>query len=260
MIVGQKKLLSKIDSMNIDSFSHSFILLGERGCGKKTFAKYISKKLNLEIIDITDNLSLEFITAIYERSVPALYMINTLKITEKDQNTILKLLEEPPINAFIALLCSNKNLLLDTVLNRCRIFEFEQYTRDDMSYFIEEGMEEYSDIILDICKTPGQLTYLNYKTLPKMKTLCDKIASQIGKASYNNIFTISSKINYGEEFDKYDILIFLDSLADSLFKKYIETNEKKIYDMYMITIDYRSKLRDYRLNKETLFDNYISNL
>ena len=100
MIFGIKlfKIITKIigiikiiNNYNIDNLPHSIILCGKEGCGKHILGQYISDKFNLNVLDITDNLSEELINNIYRNSTPRLYQVDLRKITEKDQNILLKL-------------------------------------------------------------------------------------------------------------------------------------------------------------------------
>ena len=43
-IIGQTKLLNKINALNIDSLPHSILMIGDLGCGKHTLCKYIANK------------------------------------------------------------------------------------------------------------------------------------------------------------------------------------------------------------------------
>ena len=44
MLVGQERVLDKINNFTLDTFPSSTILLGEDGCGKHTLLSYISAK------------------------------------------------------------------------------------------------------------------------------------------------------------------------------------------------------------------------
>lgn len=46
-------------------------------------------------------------------------------ITTESQNALLKILEEPPLSSFIFLLVENINILLPTIISRCRVIELE---------------------------------------------------------------------------------------------------------------------------------------
>jgi len=47
------------------------------------------------------------------------FIPNANKMTIEAQNSLLKMLEEPPLNSFIVLSCKNKRQLLPTVVSRC---------------------------------------------------------------------------------------------------------------------------------------------
>ena len=95
MIIGQEKICNLIDNLSLDSFPRSLMLVGARGGGKHLICDYISNKFRLTSIDLTDSLELETIEEIYNRVEPYLYIIRINEITVKEENVILKFLEEP---------------------------------------------------------------------------------------------------------------------------------------------------------------------
>ena len=259
-IVGQNKLINKLSSYNLDTFPHSSLLVGEEGCGKHTMSKYISEEiLKLPLIDISDNISYETIDNIYRTSNPTVYFIDLNNITEKDQNSLLKFVEEPLKSIFIILSCENLNLVLNTIINRCMIFELDEYRKKDLATFLPSNIDN-KDLILNVIKTPGKIINTNLYNLSGLFDLCDKIVDKLQLASYVNTLSISSKLNYKDNYDKYDLNIFFDTLLYKLYLKYLNDNNKLIYDMYLLTIDYRKRLIDKRLNKEVFVQNYLTNL
>ena len=128
-IIGQDKLLNYIDSKRRDTFPRSLILLGESGCGKSTVINYISDKLNLPLIDITDNINIDFITSLYEKPEPYIYTIKASNITIKEQNALLKFIEEPLKNSYVIIEVENLNQILATVYNRCQVLKFVPYSK-----------------------------------------------------------------------------------------------------------------------------------
>ena len=106
MIIGQKKLITKLDSFNLDTFPHSTLFIGEKGSGKHTIINYISENIiNLPIVDISETISYDYIDLIYRNPNPFIYLVDINKMTEKEQNILLKFVEEPLKNAYIMLLC-----------------------------------------------------------------------------------------------------------------------------------------------------------
>ena len=259
-IVGQDNLIKKLNNYTLDTFPHSIILSGEEGSGKHMISNYISENiLKLPLIDISDKISYETIDNIYRNPNPTIYFINTSSLVEKEQNSLLKFIEEPFKSIFIIIACENLNILLNTVLNRCVVFELEEYRKEDLKKFIPSNLEN-KDLILNVVKTPGKLINTNIYNLTGLFDLCDKIIEKLGLASYANTLSISDKLNYKDNYDKYDLNIFFDTLLYKLYLKYKEENNSLLLDMYLLTVDYRKKLVDKRLNKEILIQNYLTNL
>lgn len=259
-MIGQKKLIEKLKSYTIDSFPRSVILLGEEGMGKHTLLNYIKTDvLKLPVRDITENLDKEFIDKIYLNPNPFIYVIDLTKITEKESNAMLKLIEEPTEISFLILLVENKNNVLNTILNRCIIFELEQYTKEELSYFTKGCKNK--DLILDIVHSPGKIINSNVDSyIEDLQNLCKTIVSKLDKANYLNTLTIVDKINYKDEYNKFDLFIFIDCLLYNLFEDFINAKNNTSLKMYLYLNDMRKKLSDKRLNKELFMTNILTNL
>ena len=131
-MVGQEKILNRLKAYPLYEFPHSILLLGEDGCGKHTLVDEISKYFDFEVLEITDMISLDTIIEINQRLVPTMYLINMNKLTDREQNIILKFLEEPSKNAYVVLISEGTHNLLETIVNRCILFEFEPYTEEQL--------------------------------------------------------------------------------------------------------------------------------
>ena len=86
-------------------------------------------------------------------------------LTLEAQNALLKILEEPPNNTIIILTVENKNLLLPTVLSRCKIIEFKssenQSESSDFLSLAEYGVGERLKLAQDIAKNKdGAIAWL----------------------------------------------------------------------------------------------------
>lgn len=258
-MVGQKKLLERINSYNIDTFPRSIIIVGERGSGKHTLVNYIHENLvKFTLYDITENVSNKYIDEIYRNPNPGLYLIDLSKMTEKQQNVLLKFVEEPLNNSFIILLAESKNLVLNTIINRCITFEMEAYSREELSQFLTT--EEDKDLILNVLRTPGKILTTNIVNMKELFKLCDTIITKIHLASYQNVLTIANKVNFKDDYDKYDIDIFFDTLLYSMFKLYLDTGDIITYKMYKLTGEQRKTMLDKRINKEQFFENYLTKI
>lgn len=257
-ILGQEKLLSQINSYTNKTFPKTTILLGDFGCGKHLMSEYVAEMLRIDLVDITEDISLELLEEISLRVVTTLYVIDATQIDERKQNMILKFLEEPSSYAFIMLLVEDRVNLLPTVLNRCTILEFEQYSKDVLLNFIDNSVD--TNLALNVCNTPGQLKRLKMTNLSELYELCLKMVYKTEIASFPNTLTISNKLNYTDEFDKYDAQLFLKMLIYVIITEYQKTNNPKILKMYYLTNEYIKKLRYKKLNKKHLIENYLTRL
>lgn len=260
-MIGQKYLIEKLNNYNIDTFPHSSILVGKKGMGKHTIINYIKDNiLKIPVVDITNTISADYIDAIYRNPNINIYIVDLSQLTEKEQNILLKFIEEPLVNSFVILLCENTNFVLNTVLNRCVIFELGEYSREELSSFFTNEPEEDRKLILQLVNSPGSIINNNLANLRAMCELCDKIVNKISLAGFSNTLSIAEKINFKDEYNKFDFELFMDCLSYMLFEAYKETKAYINFEMYLLTVNERKKLVDKRLNKEIFFKNYITKL
>ncbi|MDM8535075.1 DNA polymerase III subunit delta', partial [Clostridiaceae bacterium HSG29] len=168
-----KNYFKKIFESN--KLSHSYIFDGVEGIGKKLFAmnliktimckneKFISceicsscKKINhmnhpdVMIIE-PDGNSIKnkqvkefqiFLNYKPNESKSKVVIINdSNKMTLSSQNTILKILEEPPEYAIIIFISSNSNNLLETIKSRSQIIKFNKLSNDEIQSFLTNELK-----------------------------------------------------------------------------------------------------------------------
>lgn len=254
-MVGQDHIIKYIDNKTRDTFPRSLILLGENGCGKHSIVTYIKDKLKLELSNISDNLNLEFIENLYSKPEPYIYIIDAPKITVKEQNVILKFVEEPLKNSYIIILAETKNQLLQTVYNRCQVLSFNPYTREQLQQFTND------ELVLKIAKTPGQINDLLASDLKGMLELAEKIVTKIGTANLPNVLTISDKIAYKNEKDKFDLDIFSKVLLYSIKEEIVRnSSDSRYFYMYELVREWLQKKKAPTISQKFLFENYLVKL
>ena len=244
------------DYISNRTLPHTLMLEGDYGCGKRTLSQYIAQKLNSELVDITDNISLQTLEEIELCVTPKVYYINSEDISVKEQNAILKFLEEPLKNAYIILTTVNKNLLLNTVVNRCVNISFDKYTYDQLKVFVEG---EGNSIVLQYAQTPGQVKEFLNHNIADMESFAKKVLTQVSIANYSNILKIPNNINFTKEqsnlFD-FDVFRFiLMNVANTLYKDKIIS-----YKLFDIVNEFNKECNIPRINKQYLFENFIIRL
>lgn len=254
MIKFQDELLNRIDNLTIADFPHTLLLSGDRGCGKHTLVKYISDKYGLDVRDITEQLSLDTINDIYSSVVPTFYLINTDNISIREQNVILKFLEEPSELIYIILICCNKNSLIPTVANRCISWEFHKYTRDELKEFTND------ECVLDLCTTVGQVLDCQNFNLDDIRGYFKKIFDCINRASTPNIlYALPKHIAWKGEKDLYPVDISFKILYNMVCDM-IKVDKYNCFDIWEITHKLVNDLYIPNIDKKQRYEKYLLDL
>lgn len=256
VLVGQIKLRTTFnDLIQKNKFPQVVLLEGPEGCGKHTLVTQLGKKLNILIQDITTQINLETINNIIVNPIKYIYLINCDKITSVQQNTLLKLLEEPPTTCYIILLCKNINILLPTIINRCQHYMFSPYTQSELTEFTNGDTE-----VLKYANTPGLILQLINCSIEQLTSLCEKIFLKIQQASYSNVLTISNKLDFSDQSQegKFNFSIFVCVLKYTALKLY--TNRQINYKMWQLCNEFTTSTSIRNINFQYLLENFLINL
>lgn len=258
-IIGQDKILNAIRGFNLDTFPRSVMLVGPEGAGKHSLSCFIARHLGLTLEDISDKLTLETLDDIATRVEPSVYLINTTKITIKEQNTILKFVEEPLKNAYILILTESKNRLLDTVINRCLVWTLNNYSKSSLKLFLNESSQD-NDLVLEIANTPGQVIKYQNVQFKDYVELARKIIECIDVASVPNTLTLVDKLQYKDEKDKLNADIFFSVLLHESWQAVKSCTKPYVNTLYTLTDQFKNDLLIANIDKKTLFENYLMKL
>ena len=253
-MIGQRKLQNRLEKLNLANLPHSNILLGKFGCGKHTFLKMISDKLNVDIINLSDNFKFDTLSEIMVNPQLGFYQIDCDTLKERDYNAILKFIEEPVENVYIFLICNNKSSLLPTILNRCQIWEFETYSIEELSKFSTDKL------VLSICDTPGEIMSIKDFGISDIYDFCKLIVDKISIASIPNMLTLSNRIAFKSEKNKFNLNIVLKCIEKVLLDAYCSTSYSKYRIAFITSKEYRNKLSQYNLNAQMIFERYLLEL
>lgn len=255
MIKGQDKLVNLFEKMTYDELPHTFMLLGEYGCGKHSLSKDIASMFSLNYVDITETINVDIIEESFNIKIPTMYVIHIDKLN--DQNILLKFMEEFREFIYVCVICDNDNLVLNTILNRCIIYRFEQYSqeflKDTIAYTLAN--DEDKELMLQICTTPGQLMDLNNQNLKSIEDICHKLVLHIQEANISNVLSLLNNFNFKDLYDKIDILIFFKVLKLTLFN--FVKQDVSYYNKYELVLDYSKKINNSRFKKEELMYSFL---
>ena len=141
-IVGQSKLLTTINSYSKQTLPKALMLIGTIGCGKHTVARYIAEKFELDYVEIEESVTAADLDSFTYKTIDTLYVINLNKFSEKQQNSLLKFLEEPSKSVYVLLMAESEVNVLGTILNRCIKYTFEPYTKEQLEQITNTSINE----------------------------------------------------------------------------------------------------------------------
>lgn len=222
--MGQNNLLKQIYALK--SLPHSLLLVGSRGSEEYETVEKIAAHFDYMMYDLTELISKEFIDEIMTSHVQTVYYVNLNNMSSANQNILLKFFEEPSEYAYVILVSENIESVLQTIITRSYLLHFDKYTRDDLLKKFPTATDE----MLAICETPGQLTLAMHSNLQKLIQLCDLLVSKLAEASLRSTLSIADKINYKDDYSKYDLFLFLRCLGLSTLKYHD-------YESYKIILD-----------------------
>lgn len=256
IFIGQAKLRATLESYTINTLPQTLLFLGEDGCGKKSLIKELANRLGLSLIKLTEKIEPEVLVEYQQRPIKSLYLIDLGNFTEKEQNSLLKFIEEPSNTVYVALISESENGILPTILTRCMKLRFEPYTVEQL-----KQVKNFQDeLIYKICKTPGQLINIDEKQLSDLYELCLSIVTKIKVAPYANMLSVAPRINYKESYNKFDFKAFFNMLEHVAFDSYYTTKDPVSFKIYLYCIIKRQNLINATLAKEAFMINFLDGL
>ena len=234
MLIGQKNLFKKLDSYTITTLPKTILFLGEEGCGKRTFAKYIANRLNLNIVEINEVVEPDVISEYQYSPVNTLYIIdlrNFLKKEGKTQNSFLKFIEEPGKNSFIIMTANSEIGILPTILNRCTKLYFEAYSIDELKslHWLTPSSNEY---MYKVCRTPGQLIATSEYDVDTACKLSNLILDNVETLTFDRLLATSFYINLKNREDQISFNLFLNTIICLAYESYLTKKRNTDYIIY----------------------------
>lgn len=257
-IFGNSHILNTFENMSKnDRMAHSFLIYGEKGLGKKTIADYLCallvcesenkpcfscrscsiamEKCHPDIIYAEHSGKLGGFSVETIRNICAdayikpnngeskVYVLTDAdNITIQAQNSLLKLIEEPPSYAYFIFTASSKNIFLETVLSRIISLSVSEVSE-------EEALEALS--LKGISSEDAEKAYSVFY-------------GNIGMCmEYLNSDTLQQAVKYTTEAvqavlsgKEYDLLLSLTSASSdkAMFKSVVSMLDKAIRDALVI--------------------------
>ena len=250
-IIGNESIKNTLEkSVKTNQITHSYLMIGIQGIGKKLLAKEYAKVIlgSNDIINNPDFLCIEpdgnsikieqirnLQKEIQEKPIISnkkVYIIDDADLMTKEaQNCLLKTLEEPPEFAVILLIGSNENAFLPTIKSRCMILHFNRLSDSEIKSYLQEQYNELNvtQSMLDIAG--GSIgRAINLKDKQEDYSKVAEIINNLDKKDLIDIVQ-ASEILYKSKEDINDILDYINIILLKMAKEnYLYTNCIKIVE------------------------------
>jgi DNA polymerase III subunit delta' len=185
-VIGQDNAIKSIVAgLSPDRTAHAYLFLGPNGVGKHKAAKEFAKLLNCGIAPDDNcgvckscimvenavhpnvffikrqqdkkNISIDAIRLLQARlslrpfqEKLNIAIIDAQEMAEEASNSLLKILEEPPLHTIFILIASNRRALPETIVSRCHIIRFKPLSIPDFMHILKKdfGIREEEALLL----------------------------------------------------------------------------------------------------------------
>lgn len=267
-MIGQKELLKHMCSLiENNNFPRTSILIGDEGSGKKTLCNELCKQFKITPAYVGTKVDeiREMIKNAYVCVGKTLYIIpDADKMSGNASNALLKVLEEPPNNAYFILLYNDMFSVLKTIMSRSTVFMMHTYSCEELNEYIQCNHDKFTDdykkLALEFCDTPGEVNIvLKNGDIKDFYIYTKKVVDHIATVQSANSFKIADKVALKEDDEGYNLKMFW-KLFIFICLDIIKSETKGILKYahgISITSKYLQDLRLRGVNKQTLMDMWI---
>lgn len=275
-MIGQVRLINALNGLiERGRFPRFSILCSAAGSGRSMIAKHIAEKLNAQFIEVgikADEVR-DIITLANKVPTPTVYYIkNADTMSSAAKNSLLKVTEEPPNNAYFIMSLLDAANTLETIRSRGMIFNLEPYTAEEMLKYIEfRGVTKHEEVmrIAGVAHVPGEVDLLLAYDVNDFYAYVEKVLDNIGTVSGPNAFKISSQMKFKDEEEKgYDVRLFMQALISVCVDRIKENSDKvgnaevnQLIQDYastvLLTSDYLQQLSITGVKKDATFDMWV---
>ena len=263
-MIGQKVLLDRIKGqVERGKFPRFSIFIGESGSGKRTLAKEVASLMQAScsmVPDVKVDTIREVIEAAYKIDLPIIYVLADCdNLSTNAANALLKVVEEPPKNAYFILTCENLENLLPTIKSRGVTYMLEPYTYEDKLDFLawEKQLDEEDEaFILEVAANLGDLQKFLAINIKEFRDYVNLVIDNIAVVQGSNAFKIGDKISLKDD-DKYNLKLFWRAFSCICVDRMTGEDALKYAVAVALTGDAIQQLSIKGINKDMLFSSWV---
>ena len=206
-MIGQNKNKELLMQWRMNRSVPRFIIIsGDIGSGRLTLAKVIIRMINAKGIIMGNSIAevRETIENAYTITDTTCYIFrNADDMKNEAKNALLKVVEEPPNNAYFIMTVQNIDNMLGTIKSRGTVIKMEPYTREELLSATND------EILLKYCSNIGQ-TMEDVENIKNAEYLVDEVFQAFRDKSGTQLLKACTNLRGKQtETDKCDCTLFM---------------------------------------------------
>jgi len=262
-MIGQERIKEFVSNCEKNqNFPRFMILTGEEGSGRTVASEYITHAIGGYSLypALTAECVREVIENCYKCDMPIVYVFRDAdKMSVQAKNSLLKVTEEPPKQAYFIMTVEDSSTILPTLKSRAVEFAMEPYTNDELKYFTGNVA------ILTMAENPGQILTFSTINVDEFIAYCRKVLDNIGDVTGVNALKITNKFKCKEDDIGYEPALFFNCINFICFTEVMMENEtvhpfniqSKYFKTMGICTKYKRQLKIQGIRKDCLIDEWI---
>lgn len=207
-MIGQKNNINTIINWRCNKSVPRFIIIsGEIGSGRLTLAKIIIKMISAKGIIMGNSIAevRETIENAYTITDTTCYIFrNADDMKNEAKNALLKVVEEPPNNAYFIMTVQNIDNMLGTIKSRGTVIKMEPYTMEELLIATND------EVLLNYCTNIGQIIGNVVEDIKNAEYLVDEIFQAFRDKSGTHLLKICTQLKGKQtETEKCDCALFM---------------------------------------------------
>lgn len=218
MMIGQQNNINTLIQWRCNKSVPRFIIIsGDIGSGRLTLSKVIIKMVNAKGIIMGNSISdvRDTIENAYTITETTCYIFrNADDMKNEAKNALLKVVEEPPNNAYFIMTVQDIDNMLGTIKSRGTVIKMEPYTREELLSVTSD------EVLLNYSTNIGQLQTDKVDIQKAEKCVDDVINALKDKRGTKLLKACTQLKGKQTETEKLDCLLFFKVFQKRFYKAY----------------------------------------
>lgn len=254
-MIGQKNNINTIIKWRCNKSVPRFIIIaGDEGSGRLTLSKIIMKTLHATgiISDCKINDVRRTIEYAYEYTAPTVYIFrNADDMSVRAKNALLKVVEEPPNNAYFIMTVQNINNMLGTIRSRGTVIKMEPYTPTELSLACDDELK------LEYCTNIGELQ-VAHDEVQRAEDCVDDVLKALREKSGTKLLKACTQLKAKQtETDKIDCLLFFKVFQKRLYNAQANALIYKSFGCLKAIVICKQELSRNTINKKSSIESML---